>query len=27
LDMGGVAMGGGGRREYRDPDGAMKERY
>jgi hypothetical protein len=27
LDRGGVATGGGGRREYRDPDGAMKERY
>lgn len=27
LDMGDVATGGGGRREYSDADGAMKERY
>ena len=27
LDVGEVATGGGGRREYSDADGAMKERY
>ena len=27
LDMGDVGVGGGGKREYNDPDGAMKERY
>jgi hypothetical protein len=26
-DMGDVAIGGGGKREYNDADGAMKERY
>ena len=26
-DVGDVAIGGGGKREYNDADGAMKERY